>query len=68
MGWYFMAFVRSRKPRSHMAFWCHVIVLVSIVQLAFYGQLPAQIQITMVAIALIFRERDEMPATAAVAP
>ena len=42
-----------------MAFWCHVIVLVSFVQLAFYGQLPAQIQITMVAIALIYRERAE---------
>jgi len=62
LGWYVVTLVRTRKPMSHMAFWCHVIVLISFVQLAFYGQLPAQIQITMVAIALIYRERNEADA------
>lgn len=56
LGWYVVCFWQTRRGRSRLSFWCNVVLFISIVQLPYYGQLPAQIQVTMVAAALGLRE------------
>lgn len=50
------AFWRTRKAASSTALWCHVVVLLALVQMPFYGLLSAQLHIVVIAIALAFRE------------
>ncbi len=56
IGWFGWCFWLTRRGRSRLAFWCNVVVFISIVQLPYYAQLPAQIQVTMVAAALALRD------------
>lgn len=46
----------SRRARSQVALWCHVVIVVALVQLPFYGQIPTQLFIIMIAVALAARE------------
>lgn len=46
-----------RRGRTPVALWCHVVLLVAMVQLPFYGQIPTQLFIIMIAVALAGRER-----------
>lgn len=74
LSWYFYMLVRTGMRRDHLGLWCHIVVVISVVQLPFYQQLPAQLSITMVAAALVLRgvprplpravapERDLVPA------
>ena len=50
---------RTRKARSSIALWCHVVVVLALVQMPFYGLLPSQLNIIMIAIALASREAVE---------
>ncbi|MGH9040191.1 MAG: O-antigen ligase family protein [Acidimicrobiia bacterium] len=64
---------RTRRARSPMALWCHVVVVLALVQMPFYGLLPSQLNIIMVAIALASREAvdpdvDEVPPVRAQRP
>jgi O-antigen ligase len=56
VGWYLVCFWQTLRGRSWLSFWCNVSIFIAIIQLPFYGQLPAQIQITMIAAALSMRE------------
>jgi hypothetical protein len=56
LGWFAWCFWLTRRGRTRLAFWCNVVVFISLVQLPYYAQLPAQIQVTMVAAALALRE------------
>ena len=56
MGWYVTCWWQSRRGQSRLSFWCNVVLFISIIQLPYYGQLPAQIQVTMIAAALSLRE------------
>ncbi len=55
VGWYLVAWWRTRRGDDPVMFWSNVSLLLAIVQLPFYGQIPAQIQIVMVAAALALR-------------
>ena len=50
---------RTRRARSATALWCHVVVLLALVQMPFYGLLPSQLAIIMIAIAIASREASE---------
>ncbi len=50
---------RTRRARSPMALWCHVVVVLALVQMPFYGLLPSQLNIIMIAIAIASREADD---------
>ena len=50
-------FVRTRRGRSRVEFFTRTTIVIAIVQLPFYGALPAQIFVVMVAAALALRER-----------
>jgi len=68
-GYLFFATWQTRRSRSGLGLWCHVVVLVAIFQSPFYGLLAAQLHIVFIAIALAYRdacEPDPRPALAAV--
>jgi hypothetical protein len=56
VGWYLLLLVNTRRGQGDVPFWCHVVILLSFLQLPFYEQLPSQLQIVMVAGALALRE------------
>jgi hypothetical protein len=57
LGWYAYLWVSTLKRRNPVAFWCHIVVVIAIVQLSFYEQLPPPFTIVAVAAALTLRER-----------
>ena len=56
VAWFAYLFWRSARGGSPVRFWVHVMVLIAIVQLPYYGMLPAELQIVMIGAALAFRE------------
>jgi hypothetical protein len=57
---YFIAFCwRTRRARSPLALWCHIVVLVALFQSPFYGLLAAQLHLVFIAIGLSSREEVE---------
>ncbi|MBA2578219.1 MAG: O-antigen ligase family protein [Euzebyaceae bacterium] len=55
VGWMLFALWHTRRGRSDVHVWCHVVIFISLVQMAFYEQVPTQITIVMVAAALALR-------------
>jgi hypothetical protein len=68
VSWLLVALWRTRGgPASSMAFWTNVVMLVAVAQVPYYGMLPAQLQVVMVAAALGMRAaafRRRVPARA----
>lgn len=57
---YFGFFVlQSRRAKTPLGLWCHIVVLVALFQSPFYGLLAAQIHLVFVAIGLAAREETE---------
>jgi polysaccharide biosynthesis protein PslJ len=57
---YFAFFVlQSRRARSPLALWCHILVLVALFQSPFYGLLAAQLHLMFIAVGLASREVTE---------
>ena len=56
VAWFLWAAWRSRGAETPVRLWTHVILLIAIVQLPFYGMLPVAIQVVMVAAAVSLRE------------
>jgi hypothetical protein len=56
-GWFIACFWRLRRSRDPIGFWCHVMLLILMVQWPVYGIIPMQLHIVMITIALAFRER-----------
>ena len=56
VSWMLVALWKTRGGRaSSLAFWMNVVMLIAVVQIPYYGMLPAQIQVVMVAAALGLR-------------
>lgn len=70
VSWFLYAFWRTRRAASSTALWCHVVVLLALVQMPFYGLLSAQLHIVLVAMAVAFREsaQPDPPVALAAAP
>ena len=58
-GYLFFATWQTRRSRSGLGLWCHIVVLVAIFQSPFYGLLAAQLHIVFIAIALAYRDAYE---------
>jgi hypothetical protein len=58
VGFFVVVLWRSRRARTPLAFCSHVVILIGLVQMPYYGLLPAGIHILMAATALGLR-RDE---------
>jgi polysaccharide biosynthesis protein PslJ len=59
LGWYVWVLWRSANAPTGAQLWLHVIVLIAIVQLPFYGMLPTGLPVFMVAAAVVMRELVE---------
>ncbi len=55
---------RSRRARDPIAFCSHVVILIGLVQMPYYGMIPAGIHILMVAAALALRSYERSPSRA----
>ncbi len=66
--WLVSAAWRLRRGRAGPVLWAHVILLMAIMQMPFYGMLPVELQTVMVAAGLGFRELEVRPPAAAPAP
>lgn len=62
LGFLFSLAWQSRNPTSMTGTWCHVALVVGLVQVLFYGQLPHQLFIIVSAAAVAHRERQLTPA------
>ena len=56
LGWFAFAFWATRQGGTRARFWGHVMLLIMLVQLPFYGMLPSSLHVVMVGAALAFRE------------
>jgi hypothetical protein len=56
LAWFALVLWRSRGARSDVGFWSNVVVFIALVQVSYYGMLPAQIHVVMAAAALAWRE------------
>jgi polysaccharide biosynthesis protein PslJ len=61
VGWYLWALWRTRRGHTAVAFWAHVTVFIGLVQLPYYGALPSQLVIVMIAAAVALREEELAP-------
>ena len=72
-GYLLFATWQTRRSRSGLGLWCHVVVVVAIFQSPFYGLLASQLHIVFIAIGLAYRDAcepdpDPEPEVAATAP
>ena len=51
--------LQTRRAKSPLALWCHIVVLVALFQSPFYGLLAAQLHLVFIAIGLASREVTE---------
>lgn len=56
IAWFLQAFWRTRLAARDVPFWCHVMLLMALVQLIVYDMLPTQLHIMMLGIAIALRE------------
>jgi hypothetical protein len=68
VGYFVYATWRTRRARTTAALWCHVVLLLAVVQMPFYGLLHMQIHILAVAFALASREMIDPDIPPEVAP
>jgi len=55
LSWYAYMFLRTGRRRDPLGLWCHIVVVIAVIQVPFYEQLPAPLSITMIAAALALR-------------
>ena len=67
-AWWFYMWWRSRRHLSTTLLWFHVVLFIALLQLPYYGMLPAQIHVVMVAAALYWREIEAQPTYSFEAP
>ena len=60
-AWFLFRFWRMRHARDPVGFWCHVVVLIALVEAPFYDWLGAPLATVMIAIALAAREARLAP-------
>jgi hypothetical protein len=58
-GYFAFVVMQTRRARSPLALWCHIVVLVALFQSPFYGLLAAQLHLVFIAVGLASREVTE---------
>jgi len=56
VAWFSFAFWRSRRETSDVVSWMHVVLLITLVQMAYYGMVPVPIHLSMLAAAVAWGE------------
>jgi polysaccharide biosynthesis protein PslJ len=56
LGWFIYQFWRLRSAPTEVGFWCHVLILIALIQMPFYDSLGVPLAIQMIAIGIAWRE------------
>ncbi|HEV7862492.1 MAG TPA: hypothetical protein VGR20_07315, partial [Acidimicrobiia bacterium] len=56
VGFYAYGTWRTRRARTNAGLWCHIVLLLAVIQMPFYGLLHMQVHILAIAFALASRE------------
>jgi O-antigen ligase len=68
VAWFGFAFWRSRRDAAEIVAWMHVVLLITLVQMAYYGMVPVPIHLSMLAASIAWREPSFGQADAASKP
>jgi polysaccharide biosynthesis protein PslJ len=63
-GWWLWALWRSARDPAGPPLWCHVLLLVGLVECLYYDMMPTQLHLMMAVAALAWREREARAAAA----
>lgn len=66
ISWYAYMLLATGRRRDPLGLWCHIVIVIAMVQVPFYEQLPAPLSITMVAAALALSSAPRRSPVAAV--
>ncbi|HET9126331.1 MAG TPA: O-antigen ligase family protein [Solirubrobacteraceae bacterium] len=61
LGWFGYLLVRTWRVTSTFGLWCHVAILISLIQIPFYDYMPTTFYVVMIASALAWRNRARRP-------
>jgi polysaccharide biosynthesis protein PslJ len=64
-GWWLWALWRSARAPTGPPLWCHVLLLVGLVEFLYYDMLPTQLHLMMAVAALAWRQREAQAPAAA---
>jgi polysaccharide biosynthesis protein PslJ len=65
LGWWLWALWVSHRGATGPPLWCHVMLLIGVVEFAYYDMMPTQLHLMMVVAAVAWREREAAQAAAA---
>jgi O-antigen ligase len=58
VGWWLWALWASRRAATGPPLWCHVVLLIGLLEFLFYDMMPTQLHLMMVVAAAAWRERE----------
>jgi polysaccharide biosynthesis protein PslJ len=58
LGWWLWALWSSRRGATGPPLWCHVVLLIGVLEFFFYDMMPTQLHLMMVVAAVAWRERE----------
>ncbi|HET7516631.1 MAG TPA: O-antigen ligase family protein [Actinomycetes bacterium] len=62
LGWWLWAVWASRKGATGPPLWCHVVLVIGVLEFFFYDMMPTQLHLMMVVAAVAWREREAQAA------
>ena len=65
LGWWLLALVRTSRGATGPPLWCHVMLLIGVVEFLYYDMMPTQLHLMMVVAAVAWREQEAQAAAAA---
>ena len=65
LGWWLWALWVTHRGATGPPLWCHVMLLIGVLEFAYYDMMPTQLHLMMVAAAVAWRDREAAQAAAA---
>jgi len=64
LGWWLWVLWISRRAPTGPPLWCHVMLLVGVLEFLYYDMMPTQLHLMMVVAAVVWRDREAQAAAA----
>jgi hypothetical protein len=64
LGWWLWTVLASRKAATGPPLWCHVALLIGVLEFLYYDMMPTQLHLMMAVAAVAFRDREAQAAAA----
>ncbi|MGH2814749.1 MAG: hypothetical protein ACRDLC_06275, partial [Actinomycetota bacterium] len=63
-GWWLVVLWISRRAATGPPLWCHVMLLIGVLEFLYYDMMPTQLHLMMVVAAVAWRDREAQAAAA----